>query len=164
MSTNQEAPEIPEAMVLEEKTPDLLALLIAHVRGVSPAVFMVPQPPTPASARASSGDATKKKRKKGKGSEGTKEGEIVRSVHQPRAKKPWTTRSQQKKSTPFGSSKGSEGDQRPNASILNLTFMMSLGDPVMDDTTLRDPQNGRSGILSKCLKKALLLPEDMHKL
>lgn len=34
----------------------------------------------------------------------------------------------------------------------------------MDDASLRDPQKGRLGLLSECLEKALLLPEDMHEL
>ena len=46
ISTNQEAFDIPEGMVLEEKTPDLLALLTAHAGGNAPAVPVVPRPPT----------------------------------------------------------------------------------------------------------------------
>ena len=34
----------------------------------------------------------------------------------------------------------------------------------MDDASFCDPQKSKSSILSKCLEKALLLPEDMHKL
>lgn len=68
ISTSQEASNIPEVMVLEVKTPDLLALLTAHVGGNAPTVLVVPRPPTPAPTRAPSGDATKKKRKRGKGS------------------------------------------------------------------------------------------------
>ena len=43
----------------------------------------------------------------------------------------------------------------------------------MDNATLRDPQKGKSGILSEwgksgilseCLENALLLPKDMHEL
>ena len=69
-----------EGMVLKEKTPDLLALLIAHVGATSPTVLVVPRSLTPALTRASSSDAVDKKRKKGqggKGSEGAKEGEIT---------------------------------------------------------------------------------------
>ena len=54
-------------MVLEEKTPGLLALLIAHVRGASPAIPMVARPPTLAPMVASFGDNTNKKRKRAKG-------------------------------------------------------------------------------------------------
>ena len=42
--------------------------------------------------------------------------------------------------------------------------MLSSGSPVMDDANLRDPQKGRSGILAKCMEKALPLPENMQEL
>ena len=64
-------------MVLEEKTPNLLALLIAHARGASPAIPVVR---TPAPMDASSSDVIDKKRKKGqkgKGSEDVEEGEVT---------------------------------------------------------------------------------------
>ena len=54
-------------MVLEEKTPGLLALLIAHVRGASPAIPVVARPPILAPVVASSGDATDKKGKRAMG-------------------------------------------------------------------------------------------------
>ena len=82
-------------MVLKDKTSDLLALLIAHAGAASPAVLVVPRPPTPALTRASSSDAVDKKRKKGqggKGSEGAKEEEITHPLQQPLAKDPQTTR------------------------------------------------------------------------
>ena len=69
-------------MVFEEKTPDLLVLLTTHTGGASPAIPMVPQPPTPTPMRISSNDATEKKRKRGQGDkspEGTEEGEIIHS-------------------------------------------------------------------------------------
>ena len=71
VSISQEATNIPKAMVLEEKTLDLLALLTTHVGGNSPVVPIIPRPPTPAPAQA-----VKKKRKRGKATEGSKEGEI----------------------------------------------------------------------------------------
>jgi len=46
VSTSQEATNILEVMVLDEKTPDLLALLTAHAGGNSLMVPVVPQPPT----------------------------------------------------------------------------------------------------------------------
>lgn len=42
--------------------------------------------------------------------------------------------------------------------------MLSSGDAIMEDATLRDPQKGRFDILFECLERALLLPEDMHEL
>ena len=68
VSTSREATNIPEVMVLEEKTPDLLALLTAHAGGNSPVVPVVPQPPTPAPGHAATTKATEKKRKMGKAS------------------------------------------------------------------------------------------------
>ena len=64
-------------MGFEEKTPDFLALLTAHAGGSSPAVVVVPQPPTPAATQTSLADAGDKKRKRAQGSkepEGTEEG------------------------------------------------------------------------------------------
>lgn len=125
---------------------------------------MVPRLPTPAPTRAPSDDASEKKRKRGKGSGGTEEGEITCPVQQPPAKESRVTRAQQKKSTSSGSSKGTKGEQRSKALIWNPDFVLSSRDPVMDDASLRDPQKGKSGILSEYLEKALLLPEDMHEL
>lgn len=84
-------------MVLEEKTPDLLALLTAHARGTSFEVLVVARPPTLASTRASSGDVTDKKQKrdqKGKGFKRAEEGEISHSSQQPPTKEPQTIRAQ----------------------------------------------------------------------
>ena len=81
-------------MVLEEKTPNLLALLTAHAGGSTPTVSMVPRLPTPTPTCAPFGDAVEKKRKRGKGSEGTKEGEITLLAQQPPAKEPRVTRAQ----------------------------------------------------------------------
>lgn len=100
-------------MVLEEKTLDLLALLTAHAGGTSPAVPVVPRPPTPAPIRASFGDVADKKRKRvqgGKGSEDAEEGKVTRSSQPPLAKEARTTKAQQKKSTPFRASKGAKGE------------------------------------------------------
>lgn len=82
VSTSQEADNILEAMVLEGKTPDLLALLTAHVGGNASVVPIVPRPPTPAPPHPSATEAVEKKRKKGKqiGKENSKEGEIPLSI------------------------------------------------------------------------------------
>lgn len=42
--------------------------------------------------------------------------------------------------------------------------MLNSGSPVMDDANPRDTQKGRSGILTKCLEKALCKPKDMQEL
>ena len=52
-------------MVLEEKTPDLLALLMAHTEGNSLVVPVVPRPPMLAPALPSPSKATKKKESEG---------------------------------------------------------------------------------------------------
>ena len=67
INTNKEEANIPKGMVLKEKTPNLLALLTAHVRGASQEILVVPRPPTTAHAIASSSDTADKKRKKGQG-------------------------------------------------------------------------------------------------
>ena len=76
VSTRQEATNVPEVVVLEEKTSDLLALLTAHARGNSPVVPIIPRPPTPALAQVAIAEAVEKKRKRGKAIEGLEEGEI----------------------------------------------------------------------------------------
>ena len=63
VSTNQEALNIPKEMVLEEKTPDLLALLTAHAGGDSSIVLIVPRPLTLALAHAAIANVTKRKGK-----------------------------------------------------------------------------------------------------
>ena len=52
-------------MGFEEKTLDLLAMLIAHVGGFSPAVVVTPYLPTPAVTHTSPANAIDKKRKWG---------------------------------------------------------------------------------------------------
>lgn len=56
VSTSQEASNILEAIFLEEKTSDLLALLTAHVGANAPIVPVVPRPPTLAPTCAPSYD------------------------------------------------------------------------------------------------------------
>lgn len=76
-------------MGFEEKTPDLLVVLIAHAEGSTPTVVVVPQPPTLAATHMSSANARDKKRKKaqeGKSAEGIEEGEITQSPYQPPTK------------------------------------------------------------------------------
>ena len=76
VSTNQEAANVPKGMVLEKKTLNLLALLMAHTEGNSLTVTVVPRPSTLAPPLPSPFEATKKKRKREKHSrkEGFKEG------------------------------------------------------------------------------------------
>ena len=42
--------------------------------------------------------------------------------------------------------------------------MLSSGDLVTSEASLRDAQKGRSGLVFECLEKALLLPDDMQEL
>lgn len=60
VSTSQEAANIPEAMALEKKMSDLLALLTAHTRGYALEVPIVPWPPTPALSHIFATDALEK--------------------------------------------------------------------------------------------------------
>ena len=148
-------------MVLEEKIPNLLALLTARAGGNSPMVLVGLRPPTPALAQVA---ATEKKRRKGKATEGSKKGEIPQPVQQALAKEPKTTTAHQKKGVTVGTGKGIEGEQRPKPIIWNLAFVLISGDPVTSEASLRDPQKGRSRLVLECLEKALLLPEDMQEL
>ena len=71
-------------MGFEEKTLDLFALLMAHIGGSSPAVTVVPQPPTLATIYASFVGVANKQRKRaqgGKGTKGAKEREVTHSSH-----------------------------------------------------------------------------------
>lgn len=125
-------------MVLEEKTLDLLALLTAHVGGDTLMVPIVPRPPTPAPLHTPAIDAPEKKRKRGKWSEGFEEGEIPKSTQQPSTKELRVTRAQQKKGATTRLGKSTDGKQRSKATIWNLAFVLSLGDPVTSEASLRD--------------------------
>ena len=63
-------------MVREERTPDLLALLFAHVGGDAAVVPIVPWPPTRAPSHIPTTNTLKKKRKIGKQTKDSKEREI----------------------------------------------------------------------------------------
>ena len=75
-------PHTSADMGFKEKTPYLFALLTGHVGGSSPAVVVVPRPPTLTTTHTSPIDVGDKKRKRAHGEkdiEGTKEGEITQS-------------------------------------------------------------------------------------
>lgn len=167
VSTNQKAANIPKGMGFEEKTPNLLALLTAHVGGFSPTVAVVPRPPILAPMRASSDDAADKKWKRaqgGKGIKGAEEGEFTQSSHPPLAKKARTGKGQQNKTTSSRTSKELAGDQPKKPSAWRSIFNLSPGNLVLDNANLRDSQKGNLGLVSKCLEKTLCLPEDMVEL
>ena len=164
VSTSQEALDIPEAMVLEEKTPDLLALLTTHAGDDSPVVPIVPRPPTPAPAHATTAKVIKKKRKRGKTVMGSEKGEIPHLGQQWPTKEPRTTRASQKKGGTTQASKGIEKDQCPKPTIWNPAFVLSSGDYVTFEASFKDLYKGRSRLVSECLEKALLLPKDMQEL
>ena len=164
VSTSQEASNIPEEIVLEEKTSDLLALLTAHAGGDSPSVPIVPWPPTPAPTHAATADVTKKKRKRGKTAKGSEEGKIPHPTQQSPTKEAKITKAHQKKCATPRTDKGTEGEQRPKPTIWNPAFVLSSGDPVTSKASLKDPQKGRSGLVFECLEKTLLLSKDMQEL
>ena len=153
-------------MGFEEKTPDLLALIMAHVGGSSLAVA-VTWPPTLAATHTSPADAEDKKRKRaqgGKGAEGIEEGEILHSSHQLPAKEAWAGKEQSKKLTSIVTSKEVGGDQPKKASIWRPNFALSLGNPVLDDDNLRDTTKGSSGLVAEKMEKTLCLLEDTEEL
>ena len=125
-------------MVLEEKTLDLLALLTAHVGGDFLVMLIVPRPPTLALAHAALANVIKKKRKRGKTIEGSEEGDIPLTQQLP-TKEASNTKAHQKKCAAPGTSKGTEGEQRPKLTIWNPPFVLSSGDPVTSKASLRDP-------------------------
>lgn len=51
INANQEVSNIPEGMVIQKSTPNLLALLETHARGDSPAILVDPRPAAPLSSR-----------------------------------------------------------------------------------------------------------------
>ena len=120
-------------MVFEEKTPDLLALLIAHAGGNASVVPVIPRPPTPAPSPYPSATAVaKKKRKRGKQirKESSEEGQIPSSTQQSPSKEPRIMRVQQKNGLFEGASKSFEGEQGTKATIWNPAFMLSTRDPL----------------------------------
>ena len=126
-------------MVLEKKTPNLLALLTTHTEGNSPMVPVVLRPLTPTLAQAATVEAVEKKRKRGKATEGSDEGEIHRLCNSPPPKSPKPQGLTKKKGATTGTDKGTEGEQCPKPIIWNPAFVLSSGDLVTSDASLRDP-------------------------
>ena len=106
----------------------------------------------------------KKKRKRGKTAKGSKEGEIPHLTQQLPTKEARTTKAHQKKCATSGTGKGIEEEQRPKLTIWNPAFVLSLGDLVTFEASLRDPQKGRLGLVFECLEKTFLLSKDMQEL
>ena len=152
---------ILEAMVLEEKMLDLLALLTAHVGGDASVVPIVPRPPTPAPSHIPTADAPDKKRKRGKQTKDSEEREIPQPIQQPSTKELRVIRAQQKKGTSTGVGRGIESEQRSKATIWNPAFVLNSRDSVTSEASLRGAQKFRSRLVSECLEKALLIPNDM---
>ena len=88
-------------MVLEKKTPNLLALLTTHAEGNSSMVPVVLRPLTPTLAQAATVEAVEKKRKRGKATEGSDEGEIHRLCNSPPPKSPKPQGLTKKKKVPL---------------------------------------------------------------
>lgn len=81
-SSSQEEAHTTEGMGFEEKTPNLMALLKAHVGSASPVVPrmpVAPRPPTPALGRASFNDIAAKKRKRDQESKDLEDAEVTHS-------------------------------------------------------------------------------------
>ena len=153
-------------MRFEEKTPDLLALLTSHAGGSSLAMLVLTRHPTPALTHASSMEATNKKQKRvqgGKGTEGVEKGKVTQSSHQPPVKEARTGKGQQKKTSLTRTAKDG-GDPPKKPAIWRPLFTPSLGNPVLDDANLRNPQKGSSSLVAECLEKAFFLLEDKAEL
>lgn len=78
VSTKQKATDIPEAIVLQRRTPNILALLESHAKSATLEVAVDPKPPTPHPSRAFLIKLGEKIRKRDKrpGKEVFEEGEI----------------------------------------------------------------------------------------
>lgn len=63
-----------------------------------------------------------------------------------------------------GLSRALKRSNAPKLQSWNLAFVLSIRDALTSEATLRDAQKGRSGLISKCLEQALLLPRDMQEL
>lgn len=120
-------------------------------QGSHPVVPIVPRPPTPTPAHATTAEATKKKRKREKPLRAPK-----------KEKSPNPCNNCPPKSLELQGL--TEGEQRPKPTIQNLAFVLNSGDIVTSKAFFRDPQKGRSRLVSKCLEKALMLPVDMQEL
>lgn len=144
----------------------LLALLTTHAGGDTPVSrgTHCTRPLTLAPTHNPIADAPEKKRKRGKPTEGSEEGEIPQPIQQPPTKEPRVTKAQQKKGTAIWAGKGTEGEQHSKATIWNPTFILSSRDPIKSEASIKGPQKGKSGLVSKCLEKDLLLPKDMQVL
>lgn len=81
VSSVQEAPNIPDAMVLQQKSKtSLLELLKSHARGTAPEVAIQTKLPTPLPTQTSQPNHTNKKRKwDRKGKEVAEEGQSIPS-------------------------------------------------------------------------------------
>ena len=139
VSTSEEALDTLEAMVVEETTLDLLALLTTHAGGDFLVVPIVPRLLTFAPAHTTTAKVVEKKRKGGKTSEGSEKGEIPHPTQQLPAKEPKTTRASQKKGGATEDSEGTERDQCSKPTIWNPTFVLNSGDPMTSKASLRDP-------------------------
>nr|POF02849.1 hypothetical protein CFP56_10907 [Quercus suber] len=99
VSEDQEATEVPKAMVIEKKLPDLLSLLKSHAGGAKLEVPMMPRPPTPVPlppAQTNPADKKRKRDKKG-GKSSVEEGEIPKDTPPEQTKVAKITRAQQRK-------------------------------------------------------------------
>ena len=78
ISENQEATEVLEAMVIEQRLPSLLSLLKSHVGTTTSEIPVVPRPPMPIPPPPPQTELAEKKRKMNKkGGKGfIKEGEV----------------------------------------------------------------------------------------
>ena len=120
-------------MVLNKRTPNLLALLESHAWAFNP------HPPTPAQSRASPTEPLEKKRKRDKkaGKETFEEGEVQPSKDQEPPKEVKVAKGQQRRSSTEGSHIGVALDCRTKVPIWNPTLELD-GAPLPVDSFIRD--------------------------
>ena len=165
VNSDQETTDIREAVVLQRKTPNLLALLESHVEGTTPEVAVNPCPPTPLPPWVSPAEPLEKKRKRDKkaGNETSKEGEVQPSKDQEPPKGSKVAKGQQRRSFVEGSGLEVTPDCCPKVPTWNLPLELN-GAPLSVDSSIRDFQQGKTSYVANSLDQALLLPQDMADL
>ena len=161
VSEDQEAIEIPEAMVIEKKLLELLSLLESHAGDATPEIPVVPRsltlvPPPPTQTEL----VDKKRKWDKKGGKGSaKEREIQEETPPKQAKVAKVTRSQQRRG---GETSKMVLEHRPH--VYNWNTLILDGAPFPADSSIRIFYCGRAGYVANLVEQALLLPWDMAKL
>lgn len=113
-------------MVIQKKTPNLMALLDSHTKEATPEVLIILKPLTPLPPRPSPPEPAKKKRKREKrpGKKVSEEGEIQGQPLQEQGKGSKSTKSQQKRVA--SESTGSEVATKHRPRIVTWNPLLAL--------------------------------------